>query len=264
MTVPATPGTPAPTGPDLTTAPVQDGLAPQQAATPATPEQPATPPQAAPEAIGVEPPAPQPAGHTYPATGDVGLDLALQFFGERGLVPDHPAMVDAVEGKFDKLEAYLAAMGDTAKGYDNYLTLAKQAHQRNVATVQERQTQITAAVTEVAGDEATWTTIKDWAGKNATPDEKEAINAMLSAGPVQARAAALMLSSLYRDAAGTVVSPANPAAPTAGNSNPTNTGALSPAEYGEAVRELRARLGTRFDSSPEYQALQARRMAFRG
>lgn len=267
MTVAAEPGavTPGVETPAATTE--------QQSTTTATTEQPqgTTTAAAAPEVIGegttsTEAPEGTPLGDTfqYNETGDAALDVALGFIGSMGLGPDHPAVVAATSGDFTKLEAHLEAMGDKSKGWERYVNLAKDAHQRSTKAATEKQTAITAAVTAVAGDDKTWAAVKDWAGKNADPAEKDAINAMLAAGPVQARAAALMLTSLYREAGGTVVNPATVTKHDAGNGSPTNNGALSPAEFQKAVRELRGKLGTRMDSSNEYAALKARRMAWRG
>lgn len=256
---------------DPTPAPVTPGVpATPAAATPPTPPAPDTPPSPpAPQVIGD--PAPTPAAEaaddgqvfTYRETGDVVLDTALDFFGKLGFGPEHPAIVDGTEGKFDKLEAHLSALGDKATGWERYVALAKDAYTRTSAAQATKDTAIAAACTEVAGDEATWNTIKEWAGKEATPEEKQEINQMLAAGPVQARAAALLLTNLYRNAGGTVVTPAPAINPNAGGTPPTN-GALSPQEYGQAVRELRAKLGTRMDDSAEYAALRARRVAYRG
>lgn len=268
MSQPATPAAPAatPAAPAVETpqtAPQPTPPAtPAEPATPVTPPEAVTPPAPAPEEIGAPPVAD--TGITYQPTGDAGLDIALGFIGKLGLGPDHDAVVAAKDGNFDRLEATLAAMGDDAKGYEPYVTLAKEAFERNKTSTEANQTAITQAVTEVAGDAQTWAAVKDWAGKNATPEEKAAINAMLQAGPVQARAAAQMLTNLYRNAGGTVVTPQSATNTNAGNPASTSNGALSPAEYTSAVRELRGRLGSRMEGSPEYFALIARRKAWRG
>lgn len=223
----------------------------------------ATPPAPAPEVLETPAEPVADTGFSYQQTGDPGLDIALEFIGKAGFGIDHPAVVEAIDGKFDKLEAHLAALGDKATGYERMLQLAKGAYERNSAETATKQTAITSAVHEVAGGAEQWSAIKTWAVANADPGEKAEINAMLSAGPMQARAAALLLSNLHRNAGGTTVNPANPvnlnAAPA-----PTGNGALSKADYPEAVRELRSRLGSGMDSSPEYAALQARRSAWRG
>lgn len=252
-------------------APVAPGMEQPQATTPAIIEQPtATPPAAAPEVIGdpaapVVPDASQDDGaFSYAETGDAALDISLGFIGSMGLGPDHPAVKDAIDGKFDRLDATLAALGDKAAGYQRYLQLAKEAYTRTTQQAEQSQTTITTVVHEVAGSADAWAQVKTWAGQNADQSEKDAINAMLSAGPVQARAAAQMLTQAFRSAGGTVVEPANPTTQNAGQYSNTSNGALSPAEYGQAVRDLRGQLGSRFDNSPEYTALQARRSAWRG
>lgn len=267
MTTPAAPAVAAEVGvtPLAPTSPLA-------AVTPPTTEQPAVPLAPAPEAIGAEPvvnavPDASADGQafTYRDTGDTGLDVALSFIGQLGFGPEHPAVVDAIEGKFDKLEAHLGTLGAPAAGWERMVGLAKDAYARNTAATAATQGTITAAVTEVAGSAANWEAVKAWAGKTAKVDEKAVFNAMLSAGPVQARAAARELVNLYNSAGGTVVLPAAAVVDTTGGAIPNGNGALSPAAYHTAVRELRASLGGRdLDNSPAYQTLKARRQAWRG
>lgn len=271
MTVPA----PAAATPTPSAAPAigADGqpITPQAAVTPPTPEPSATPPAPAPEVIG-DPPAPvvpdaaaEGETFTYRETGDASLDVALGFVGNLGFGPEHPAIADAIEGKFEKLEAHLSALGDKAVGWERMVALAKDAYERSEAQSQAHQTAITSAVHEVAGSPEQWAAIKTWAGQNADPAEKAEINAMLTGGPVQARAAAMLLANLYGNAGGTTVTPADPTNRNAASGGSTANGALSPNDYANEVRALRAKLGGRdLDSSPEYAALQARRMAWRG
>lgn len=267
MTTPAAPAVAAEVG-----APILAPTSIPAAVTQPTTELPAAPLAPAPEAIGAEPivnavPDASAEGQAfaYRDTGDTGLDVALSFIGQLGFGPEHPAVVDAIEGKFDKLEAHLGTLGAPAAGWERMVGLAKDAYARNTAATAATQSTITAAVTEVAGSAANWEAVKAWAGKNATDEEKAGFNAMLSASPVQARAAARELVSLYNGAGGTTVLPATAVVDTAGVAIPNGTGALSPAAYHTAVRELRASLGGRdLDKSPEYKTLQARRQAWRG
>lgn len=235
--------------------------------------QPAAPAAPAPEAIGEVPAvvasAPDAAttGSTfaYQETGDAGLDVALQFVGSLGIGPEHPAMVDAMDGKFDKIEAYLSAMGDKSKGWERMVNLAKSSYATTQATTTANQTAITSVVNEVAGSPEAWAQVKAWAGANADPSEKAAINAMLSAGPLEARAAAALLTAQYRSAGGTVVQPAAAVVQNAAPAAPTGNGALSPSEYTKAVSELKSRIGSfSLDASPEYAALKTRRIAWQG
>ena len=251
--------------------PVDTTLDPNAAATPQTPAAPSTPPPAAPEVIGETPApaapeaAPEGEAFAYKETGDPGLDVALGFLGGLGFAPSHPAIVDAIDGKFDKLEAHLGALGDKAKGWERMVALAKDAYTRTSTQAEQTQREVTEACHAVVGGPEQWNEIKQWAGTNAEPAEKDAINGMLSAGPVQARAAALLLADAYGAANGTTVSPKDPVAFNATTAAPSAGGALSPAAYAQAVRELRATLGGRdLDTHPDYQKLQARRLAFRG
>lgn len=228
----------APAAPVVETKLTETPAAPQ-AQTPAAP--------AAPEAISYEP------------TGDAGLDVALAFVGKLGIKSDHPAMAATATGDFSLIKAHLATLGDAATGWEQMVALAEQAYGRQQQTKADTEAAVSKAVVEVAGSAEEWGAIKQWASENADPDEKTAINAMFDAGPLQARAAAMLLQSLYSKAKGTVVNP-NPAIRngSAGNAVATSNGPLNAREYHAAVQELRGQLGSRMDTSPEYAALRAR------
>lgn len=59
------------------------------------------PPAPAAPAVPAAPAAPVPVDGAvlYEPTGDVGLDLALEFVGKAGIASDHPAMVAAAGGR---------------------------------------------------------------------------------------------------------------------------------------------------------------------
>jgi hypothetical protein len=81
---------------------------------------------------------------------------------------------------------------------------------------------------------------------------------------LQARAAVALLKTQHSKAGGTTVQPQEVVNPNSGAAGNTNSGALSAAEYHQAVTQLRASMGTRMEGSQEYKALQARRLAYRG
>lgn len=203
----------------------------------------------------------------YSETGDAALDVALTFFGKLGLGPQDPAILAASNGKFELLEAKMAVAGDKAVGWEQHVALAKDAFGRATDAQTARTNEIASVVTKVATDSnVSWTEVQKWASLNADPDEKQAINAMLTADKVQARAAANMLVEAYRNAGGTTIEPKS-AVNSAANGGQTNTnnGALSPREYSAAVAALSAKIGSHaVDSSPEYAALQRRRLAYAG
>lgn len=203
----------------------------------------------------------------YQPTGDAGLDVSLAFFGKLGLGPEDPAITAATNGKFELLEAKLTVLGDKAAGWEQFVALAKDAHQRVTSAEEARTGEIAGVVTKVAAAaNVSWDEVKAWAGANATPAEKQAVNAMLTADPVQARAAANMLVELYRNAGGTTIEPQSAVSTTAsGGSTSTNNGALSPTQYKAEVAALVAKIGAhRIDSSKEYAALKQRRLAYTG
>lgn len=134
----------------------------------------------------------------YQETGDPGLDLALSFVGNLGIDHTTPAMQAALKGDFTLIEAVLAGLGDKAKGYDKFIALAKKSYSEAQAADQATATAIQTAVFEVAGSAEQWKAIQEWAKKEADPKEKEAINRMLSADPIQARAAAQLLVNEFQ------------------------------------------------------------------
>jgi hypothetical protein len=199
-----------------------------------------------------------PEAVTYETTGDAGLDVALSFVGNLGIGPEHPAMVATAKGDFSLIEAHLATLGDKATGYQQMVQLAKDAYGRSEATKAATAQKVSAAVLAVAGGQEQWDAVKAWAGKEASPEEKTALNAMFDAGPVQARAAAMLLTTMYRDASGTTVNPKKAVGQGSAGTQVPSDGPLNPREYHAAVQQLRTTLGSRMDASPEYAALRAR------
>lgn len=201
----------------------------------------------------------------YQPTGDVGLDMALGFIGKLGIGPAHPTVQAAKQGDFSFLKAHLAGLGAKAPGWEQYVALAERAY----ATAQDTATKSAAAtrtvVEEAVGGAEAWNQIQSWAKANAEPEERAQINGMLSAGGMQARAAAILLSQLYAQANDTVKEPASPLKGAQSNAASASTGPMSPEQYKIALKELTARVGAhRVGQSAEYADLQSRRRAFRG
>lgn len=245
-----------PTGTEPTNTP-----APEAPATPAAPAAPVQLPieQVTPPAVTPEVPADEEVVEVeYNPTGDAGLDVALAFVGKLGIAGDHPAMVAAGKGDFGLLKAALATLGDKARGWEQMVALGEQAYTRNTEKAATQQAQVKSVVTAVAGDEATWTAVQAWAKDNASPEEKAEINKLFDSGVMGARAAATILVDAYKKASGTVVNPTSAIRAGASATPDTSNGPLSPREYHAAVQNLRSRMGTRMDASPEYAALRSR------
>lgn len=207
---------------------------------------------------------PEPSVETeyeYTPTGDTGLDLALEFVGKLGYGPQHEAIVAAQTGDFSKLEAALKAQGDKAKGHERFIKLAQQSFERGVEKSKAAEVETRKVVYEAAGGEKAWADIQAWAAANADAAEKEQINSMLKAGGLQARLAVQGLAQLYNAQLKTKP-PASATKPGA-TTTPATSGALTANEYAKEVQTLRNKLGTSFDKSSEYAALQARRRASR-
>lgn len=198
----------------------------------------------------------------YESTGDTGLDVALQFIGERGFGPDHPAMQAAMKGDFAPMEGELAKMGDKAKGAKSIIALAKDSYVRRADAAKSVAAAIAKTVHDAVGGPAQWTAIQTWVQATADPEQKAQLNAAFKTGGLVAEATAQHLAALYakhgKTAPKAVVQP-NTGAPDAGAA-----GALTPREFAKESAALHAKLGTKMESSPEYAALKARRRAFRG
>lgn len=240
-------------------------------AAPAAPAAPAATPVAAPASTTPTPSAspdtstdPQPV--SWEKTGDAGLDMALGFVGARGFGPQHPAVQAAVQGDFSLLKAELAGMGAKATGYEAYVALAEKAYEHDKARAETQEAMSVQAVHSAVGGEAAWAEIHQWAKANAEPHERAEINAMIEAGPRQAKAAALYLKTLYENANGSVQAPASAVKPGAsGHHSPTAGGPITDArEYSRLVLELEKKVGkANIQDSPEYLQLKQRRLAGR-
>lgn len=262
-------GIPAvPTGQEQAPAPDAAAIAAAQAAAAAEPtKQEPTAAEAAPTSALVTPPAvEQTVGSEtgedgsiqYAPTGDAALDVALDFIGRVGIAGDDPVIAAAAKGDFSLLEARLATIGDKAQGWQQMVNLAKDAYTRSQAKYGEQIKATDAAIIAVVESPENWTAIKNWAAANADPEEKAAINKMIDAGPVQARAAATLLLQAYKKATGTVINPANPTRNASGVPVADGNGKLTSREYSNKVAELHRKLGSRMESSPEYKALRGR------
>lgn len=233
-----------------------------------TPGQPAAP-VAEPAPLSIDAPPEETlevAGVTYEPTGDPVLDLALDFVGRMGFKPEHPAMQAASEGKFDLLKAEMKKLGDKANGWEKFVAAGEAAYKNGLSAKETAAAKTREAVMSVMGDEPTWTAVQAWAAANADPAEKVAVNAGLAAGGVQAKAMALYLKQCFDNAGGKSAGVERGASPVRSQTNAApGSSALSPRAYVQEVQALRAKLvGRDVESSAEYQALQSRRMAWRG
>jgi hypothetical protein len=201
-----------------------------------------------------------------PIEDDPGLSMALQFIGKMGIGPDSPELQAALKGDFGFLEAKLASLGPKAQGWEQYLKLGKDSYNKHVESTAKSQEATRAAVEQVAGGPEQWKAVEDWARANADEAEKAELNKAFQSGGLQAKMAANYLCSLYAAASGTVVEPKNAAAPNVpANGGGFGAGApMSPQQFQQAVAQLTKTKGMAAMNSPEYDALVARRQAFRG
>lgn len=194
----------------------------------------------------------------YEATGDRGLDMALAFIGKQGLAGDHPAVQAAAEGDFTLLKATLAQKG--VQGYAEFVELGEQAYARTQEKNKAAAEATRAAVHAAAGGEEQWAAIQKWASANASPEEKAEINEQLNKGGIAAKAAVTYLMTTYAKSADMTQEPASAVKPGA-SLKPAAPVKMTAAVYAEEVAALNVKLRGRLDGSPEYEALQRRRLA---
>jgi hypothetical protein len=198
----------------------------------------------------------------YEPTGDVGLDMALDFIGKAGVGIDHPAMKAAQAGDFDLLKATLAQKG--VQGWEQFVKLGEAAYAKIAKETDAKAQATRAAIYKEAGGEAEWAAIQKWAGSNATPEEKTQINSLLNQGGLAAKSAVKYLVDTYNRANNVVVEPKDGLVNAGRGTGPAgNAGPLSPSNYASEVQALHRKLGGRMESSQEYASLQARRNAYR-
>ena len=203
-----------------------------------------------------------PTVQSFDATGDAGLDLALEFIGKLGIGPDDDAIDAAQNGDFTKITERLKGMGDRATGFEKYLALAKASYEKNTATVKEQAAKLEALVHDAAGGKENWAKVKAWASANATDAERNEINRAFEAGGFAAKAAAERLATLYAKSG--AAGHKSAAKPNAGAAESAGTGALTAKQYQAEVMALQAKgKGRDVSGTAEYQALQARRLAGR-
>lgn len=214
-----------------------------------------TPAEAAPQAPQAD------AVVVYEPTGDAGLDLALEYVGQRGLGPDTEAMKAAMAGDFKPLAAALAALGDKGKDAAKYLKLAEESYGRQSAAAKDKTAAAEKVVHDTVGGVENWKQIKTWIQTEADPSEKAQINAAFKAGGLAAAAVARQLAEAYAK-----VKPAErgkSALKPEAASVSESAGPLSATEFAAESRKLNSKLGNRMEASPEYAALMARRESAR-
>ena len=244
-----------------------------------TPPAPPAPPQAPPQEPPKTPPPPAPpvkletevepvtpnadttTEFDYDPTGDAGLDYALNFVGKLGYGATHPAIIAAQQGDFSLIRAELATKG--VAGGDAVLALAEQAYTRFAAEDAKKSEELAGFAFQAAGSAENWAVVREWAAKEATPQEKAQVNAALSQGGLVAQGVITQLINLYQQKH-TLPKDAAPVAKPgeAGTAAPSNEPMTAKA-YAQAVEDLRQKLGNRTEGSPEYAALQSRRLAAR-
>ena len=197
---------------------------------------------------------------TYEPTGDVGLDMALDFIGKAGISVEHPAMKAAQAGDFALLKATLAQKG--VQGWEQFVALGEAAYTKVTAEQAAKEKASREAIIKEAGGEAEWQAIQKWAGVNATPEEKTQINKLLAEGGLAAKSAIKYLVDVYNKANNVVKEPLNPLANASAKVSNANA-PLSASEYSREVAALSRKLGGSMEDSKEYASLQQRRLAAR-
>lgn len=187
------------------------------------------------------------------AADNPALSLALGFLGDAGISAEDPAFSSAREGDFTLLKAVLAQKG--LAGTDQMLAILEGAVTDSIKAQEEHEKATTEAVQSILGDEHEQ--ILTWARENATDEEKDAVNEMLQAGGLYARAVAFMIKDAWAGA--DVTKPAKSAVQVSGGASVSSNSPLTASEYAAAVNELAKKVGGDPRGTAEYQALSARR-----
>lgn len=219
----------------------------------------------APEPLTLEPEAPvtpDPSTETkydYEPTGSTNLDYALQYVGDLGYGPAHPAILEAQKGNFALIRAELARKG--VPGAEAVVSIAEASYKELQGKHQEQAQALTTFAYETAGGPDNWAQVQQWARSNADPAEKEQINAALAQGGVLAKATIKFLVDTYSQQHTLNRSPKSAVQPGASAAQVVTSGPLSKGEYGRAVADLSAKYpGRDISGLPEYQSLQQRRL----
>jgi hypothetical protein len=164
----------------------------------------------------------------------------------------------AETGDFTALKAKLAAAGATDA--DPYMDAAKSAYARFKAKADAATAEITQSAEKASASVgATWDKVKEWAGKEASAEQKQQINDALAAGGVTAKATLQWLANAYAKA-----NPPSGKAAVNNDAAPSSAaqGGLTAKEYAKEVEKLYASSGFKdVTRTPAYQALQQRRLA---
>lgn len=198
----------------------------------------------------------------YKPTGDTGLDLALQFVGDRGFGPERPEIIEAAKGNFAPLEAALKGLGDKAKGYDKFIGVAKESYTRRQAGNQQKEKAVTDAITQAAGGVSAWNAIHAWVVANADDEQRESINAAFRGGAYSASAMTKQLADLYKSSGQSTLPPKGVVRAEAGAAAATGQGALDSNQFKQEVRKLEAKYGGKLTETQEYRDVVARRRAY--
>lgn len=192
---------------------------------------------------------------SFTPTGDLAVDLSLEFFGKLGLTMESPELQEAGRGNFQYLEAKLAELGEKATGYERYVALAKEGQKRLSDASKAADEARRKDVYDAVGGEEEWKKIAEHVGKNATPEEKTEIRDALAQGGIVAKAVAQMLKNLHDGAPGTRKDPAEVS--TRQPSSPQGSEKLTLTGYRSELNLLVAKYGsTGLDGTPEYAALR--------
>lgn len=195
----------------------------------------------------------------FAKSDDQGLNYSLSFLARHGFTADNPAVDAAMGGDFSLLKAELAQKG--IQGWEQALQLGEQAYGRAVDKQKAQQVEVGKVVTQVAEESGVdWEAAVSHVGSSASPAEKVAINQLLS-DPATARIAASFITGAYLNADNVEREPlASATGDNAGTAGKGGAGGkLSRAEFTKEMAALRNKLGDAYISSPEAQALYARR-----
>lgn len=187
---------------------------------------------------------------------DPGLNYALNFLASNGFNSSSPSVLKALEGDFSLLKAELASKG--VQGWEQAISLAEQSYERHVAEMEGVAEQVGGIVTQVAEQFGVdWEQAAAHVGSTAKPEEREALNSLLT-DPATAHIAASYIATAFINGGDVEIAPQAKAVGD-GSTRPTTAGGtLSRQEYTQELAKLRKTLGDDYINSPQAQALYQR------
>jgi hypothetical protein len=196
----------------------------------------------------------------YDPTGDASLDIALGYIGKLGYSPQHPAIIAAQAGDFSLIRAELAING--VKGGAEMLAVAEDGYKRLSEKQKEKDSETRSYGEKACDGAANFNAVLEWGKANLDASAKAWFNASVAQGGIAAQAAIDKLAQSYLSANKFSKTPGNPAPGAGAATSFSESGPIDAATFKDETAKIRAAAaGRNYETSDQYQALKARRLA---